>query len=275
MRRRPPNSLRADLDAPPTPFKAGVEAGIVERLRAAGCVFAEDEARLLVGEAKSPEQLGAMVARRIDGEPLEYIAGWAQFYELRIAVAPGVFVPRRRTEFLVAQAVSLAPPRALVLDLCCGSGVIGAALAARLDGAQVFATDVDPTAIACARHNIPDGQVFVGDLYDPVPTALRGRVDVLVANAPYVPTDEVALMPREAHLYELRAALDGGPDGLDLQRRVAAGAAAWLAPTGHLLIETSARQAPLTAEIMSDGGLSARVVHDSDLDATVVIGQRA
>ena len=245
---------------------------IVSTLRAAGCVFAEDEAKLLVDAAGTPDQLAQMVEQRVAGLPLEHVLGWAQFCGLRIAVDPGVFVPRRRTEFLALQAVALAPSRAVVVDLCCGSGAVGAALVAGGDVGQVHAVDIDPAAVACARQNLPAGQVYQGDLYDPLPADLRGQVDVLVANAPYVPTGAVGLLPREARIYEPRVALDGGTDGLDVQRRVAAGAGRWLAPGGHLLIETSEQQAAQTAEAFAHNGLRPRIVHSTDLDATVVIG---
>ncbi|MCW2633217.1 MAG: putative protein N(5)-glutamine methyltransferase [Pseudonocardia sp.] len=215
-----------------------------------------------------------MVDWRVAGTPLEQILGWAEFCGLRIVVEPGVFVPRRRTEFLVRQAADLAPPQAVVLDMCCGSGAVGAALAAALDGAEVHAADIDPAAVRCARRNLvaAGGQVYEGDLYEPLPAALRGRVDLLVANAPYVPTAAIALMPPEARDHEARVALDGGVDGLDVQQRVAASAPHWLAPSGHLLIETSQRQAPQTAEAFGRSGLIPRVVSSDELDSTVVIG---
>ncbi|MDT7565026.1 MAG: release factor glutamine methyltransferase, partial [Pseudonocardiales bacterium] len=164
---------------------------MVTRLRAAGCVFAEDEARLLISSARTPADLAAMVDRRVRGLPLEHVLGWAEFCGLRIAVDTGVFVPRRRTEFLVRQAASLARPGAVVLDLCCGSGAVGAALAATVERAEIHAVDIDPAAVLCARRNLAGGQVYEGDLYEPLPDALRGRVDVLVANAPYVPTEAI------------------------------------------------------------------------------------
>jgi release factor glutamine methyltransferase len=248
---------------------------IIARLRAAGCVFAEDEAQLLVSTARTPAELAAMLDQRVLGLPLEHVLGWAEFCGLRIAVDPGVFVPRRRTEFLVDQAAALAGsrPGVVVVDLCCGSGAVGAALAAVLDQVELYAADIDPAAVRCARRNIGSaGRVYEGDLYEPLPATLRGRVDVLVVNAPYVPTDKIGLLPPEARLHEPQVALDGGADGLDIQRRVAAAAAQWLAPGGHLLIETSERQATRTAEAVSLGGLIARTVGDDELDATVVIG---
>ncbi|MFD5746923.1 putative protein N(5)-glutamine methyltransferase [Streptomyces sp. NPDC127033] len=252
-------------DAPPS--------DVVARLRAAGCVFAEDEARLLVSAARTAEELAAMVARRADGLPLEHVLGWAEFHGLRIAVDPGVFVPRRRTEFLVDRAAALAPPGAVVVDLCCGSGALGAALAAALDGAELYAADIDPAAVRCARRNVPAGaRVYEGDLYAPLPAALRGRVDILLANVPYVPTEEVGLLPPEARIHEARGALDGGADGLDVLRRVTAGAPGWLAPGGSLLVETSERQAAGAAATFAANGLVPRVCSSDELYATVVIG---
>jgi release factor glutamine methyltransferase len=261
---------------------------IVTRLRSAGCVFAEDEARLLLSAARTPADLAAMVERRAAGLPLEHVLGSAEFCGLRIAVDPGVFVPRRRTEFLACQAVALvrldarpagqtlARPRAVVVDLCCGSGAVGAALVAALDRVELYAADIDPAAVHCAGRNLAaaGGQVYVGDLYEPLPASLRGRVDVLVANAPYVPTDAIGLLPPEARMYEAQVALDGGADGLDVVRRVIAAAPLWLARGGSLLVETSERQAPLTVETLTRNGLIPRVASSDELNATVVIGTR-
>jgi release factor glutamine methyltransferase len=225
--------------------------------------------------ARTPAELDAMVGQRAAGLPLEHVVGWAQFCGLRIIVAPGVFVPRRRTEFLVRQAALLiAGPGAVIVDLCCGAGAIGAALAAAVDRAEVHAADIDPAAIRCARRNLPGSHVYQGDLYDPLPARLRGRVAVLTANVPYVPSGQIGFLPPEARAYEPRTALDGGADGLDVLRRVAAGASGWLAPGGHLLSEISERQVPLAEAALAAGGLSARVVSSADLDATVVIGRR-
>ena len=252
---------------------------IITRLRAAGCVFADDEARLLVSAGKAPADLAASVERRVSGEPLEHILGWVDFAGLRIVVEPGVFVPRHRTEFLVRQAVLMATTtstRALVLDLCCGSGAVGVAVVAALDGAELHAADIDPAAVRCARRNLSPvgGRVYEGDLYDALPRELTGRINVLVANAPYVPTRHIRLLPPEARLHEARTALDGGPDGLDVVRRVATGAVRWLAPGGHLLVEVSPQQVPQVIEEYVRSGLVPRVAQNrsDDLDATVVVG---
>lgn len=255
------------------------EAGIVARLRAAGCVYAEAEAELLISAAATPADLADMVERRANGLPLEHVLGWAEFCGLRIAVAPGVFVPRRRSEFLVGQAVAGAPRgrMCVVVDLCCGSGAVGVAVATALGLAELHASDIEPAAVACARANVAavGGAAYEGDLYDPLPTALSGRVDVVVVNAPYVPSSEIGLMPAEARLHEPRVALDGGPDGVAIHRRVAAQAPSWLAPGGRLLIETSERQAPLTTAAITSAGLTATVFSDREMDATVVVGRAA
>ncbi|MBT2498870.1 putative protein N(5)-glutamine methyltransferase [Agromyces sp. ISL-38] len=255
-----------------------IEAAVVRRLRAAGCVFAEDEARLLLeasegaGAADAAAELERLVRRRVAGEPLEQLVGWAEFAGLRIHVEPGVFVPRRRTEFLAAEAGRLASEVAarsgglpVVVDLCCGTGAIGAAIADAASPIELVAADLDPAAVRAARRNLEPrgGLVVEGDLFDPLPERLRGRVDVLAVNAPYVPSDD----------HEARLALDGGGDGLDVHRRVAASAGLWLAPGGHLLIETSEEQAPVTAAIVRAGGLEERIVRSEETDSTVVIGR--
>jgi release factor glutamine methyltransferase len=252
------------------------DARIVTRLRAAGCVFAEDEARLLTASARDRAELEDLVGRRVSGQPLEHVLGWAEFGGLRVRVDPGVFVPRPRTEFLIDQAAALMPPGGVAVDLCCGSGALGAALAARVRLGELHATDIDPVAVRCAAGNIAaaGGLAYLGDLYEPLPRALRGRVDVLLANVPYVPTGEVALLPAEARLHEARVALDGGADGLDVARRVAAGAPGWLAPGGHLLIEASERQAPAAVAAFAEVGLAARLATSDEFAATVVIGAR-
>jgi release factor glutamine methyltransferase len=252
---------------------AAVPAGLVARLRAAGCVFAEDEAALLVGAAADDAELERMVGARVGGLPLEQVLGWAEFCGLRIAVTPTVFVPRRRTELLVRVALEVVRPGDVVVDLGCGSGAIAAALLAAEPSLDVYAVDVEPEAVACARRNLPPERVHEGDLYAALPTELQGRVALVAANAPYVPTDEIATMPPEARDHEARVALDGGPDGLDVQRRVIAEAPVWLAPGGVLLVETSRAQAPATAAAMRSAGLVPSVRRDPEIDATTAVGR--
>lgn len=253
-----------------------LESTVVSTLRTAGCVFAEDEARMLISAARTAEELAVMVRRRAGGLPLEHVVGWAAFAGLRIAVAPGVFVPRRRTEFLVQEAARLARPGAVVLDLCCGSGAVGVALAAALGEIELYAADLDPAAVRCARGNLAPvgGRVYEGDLFAPLPVTLRGRVELLAANVPYVPTGDVGFLPPEAREHEALIALDGGADGLDVLRRVTAEAAGWLAPGGSLLVETSERQVRAAVGIFAAAGLRPRVATSEELYAQVVVGAR-
>ncbi|GAA2233970.1 methyltransferase [Herbiconiux moechotypicola] len=283
---------------------AVADHGLVERLRAGGSVFAEEEAALLADAAGqgagSTERLEQLVSARVAGEPLEPLIGWAEFAGMRVIVDPGVFVPRRRTEWLAECAVQqvgavqsaaavAAPmaaavqvvgehearatgdPRAVVVDLCCGTGAVGAVVAART-GAEVYAADIDRVAVENARRNLPAERVYEGDLFEALPRSLRGRVDVLAVNAPYVPTAAIALMPSEARDHEPRVALDGGTDGLEVHRRVAADARDWLSASGALMIETSEPQADHTAALMQAAGLRAEIRRDDERDATVVIG---
>lgn len=249
---------------------------IVRKLRAAGCVFAEDEARLLMSSSKNTAELAELADRRVAGFPLEHIIGWADFCGLRIELDPGIFVPRQRTEFLVRQAVALTRPGDVVVDLCCGSGAVGAALVASMECIELHAVDIDPAAVQCARRNIQLGKGFVyeGDLYDPIPVQLYNRVNVIIANAPYVPTEAIKFMPTEARVHEARIALDGGVDGLDVQRRIVAEAPHWLTKGGFLLVETSEKQAPLTAELFAQYGLIPKWVRSEEQDTNVIIGIR-
>jgi release factor glutamine methyltransferase len=245
---------------------------LVTRLRAAGCVFAEDEAALLVGTGRTGEDLEALVVRRIAGEPLEQVLGWAEFDGLRVQVARGVFVPRRRSQLLVRVAVRLLARNATLVDLCCGTGALGAAISRRRPDVTVHGADLDPDAVACARRNL--AHVHEGDLFTALPHELRGRVDLVVANAPYVPTAAIALMPPEARDHEHRVALDGGLDGIDLHRRIAAEASAWLTDDGAVVIESSRSQAPQTAALLAARGFGTTVERDDELDGTAVVGRR-
>jgi len=251
------------------------ESAVAARLRSAGSVFAEDEARLLASSATNPLDLADMVERRVAGEPLEYILGWTEFCGMRIAVEPCVFVPRRRTEFLARCAAALCRPGSVVVDVCCGSGAVGAAVLASVPGIELYASDIDPAAVRCASRNLPPSKARVlhGDLFQPLPADIRGRVDLVVANAPYVPTGAIRMMPPEARLHEARIALDGGADGLDVHRRLAAEAAGWLAPGGSALVETSAAQAEQTAGLFIAAGFHSRIRRSRAHDATVIVAE--
>ncbi|WP_062519019.1 putative protein N(5)-glutamine methyltransferase [Demequina silvatica] len=246
------------------------------RLRAAGSVFAEDEATLIREAADGDDaRLEAMLARRIAGDPLEQVVGWVAFAGLRIPVAPGMFVPRRRTELVARLASAAAPPDGVVVDLCCGVGAIAVAVAAARPDVTVVAADVDPAAVALAAASLAPYRA--SSLVSDVDAALRhldGTVDVLAACPPYVPTAAIPLMPREARDHEPRRALDGGPDGARLQRAVLAASSRLLRPGGTVVVETSEALIGLTAEAAADEGLVVRVERDEELGAVVVVGRR-
>ncbi len=252
------------------------QSRIAARLRAAGSVFAEDEADLLLAEAKSDGTLESMIQQRVDGLPLEQIVGWAEFCGLRIKVVPGVFIPRPRSEFMVREAIKITHHGDSVVDLCCGSGALGLALIAAVPEIKLYATDIEPAAVVCARLNLDstNGQVFMGDLFDGLPTLIKGKVDLIMANAPYVPTESIEFMPQEARLYEPLVTLDGGVDGHAVQRRVAGTAVDWLAPGGQLIMETSQRQARATVAILEHSGFVVDAKYDPETDATLAIARK-
>jgi release factor glutamine methyltransferase len=245
----------------------------ISRLRAAGCVFAEDEADVLIEAASAGAPLAAMVRRRVAGEPLEQVVGYADFAGVRVRLRPGVFVPRVRSELLVRLGAAEVHPGALVVDLCCGSGALGLAVRHRVPGIVLHAADVDPAAVACARENLA-GNVHRGDLFQALPATLRGRIDLLLANVPYVATGHLPFLPAEARDHEPRTALDGGDDGLAVFRAVAAGAGEWLAPGGLLISEITEAQTGIASTIADGNGLTAAVATDDDLDARAILARR-
>ncbi len=216
---------------------------LVVRLSVAGCIAAEEEAGMLLEAADGdPAHLEALVRRRETGEPVEWIVGWAPFVELRVAMQPGVYVPRAQTEVLARRAAALVDPGGVAVDLATGSGAVALVLRRAVGpSGTVVATELDPVAAACARAN--GVTVFEGDLDEPLPPELEGRVDVVTANVPYVPTAALELLPRDVRNHEPARALDGGGDGLELVRRVLASAPRWLRPGGHVLIEIGPDQA--------------------------------
>ncbi|NTV39666.1 MAG: putative protein N(5)-glutamine methyltransferase [Demequinaceae bacterium] len=252
------------------------DAELVARLRAAGCVFAEDEAAALRSAARDGADLERMVARRIAGEPLEVVIGYAEFAGLRVPVAAGVFVPRVRTQLVARLAGELAPPSSTVVDLCCGSGAIAAAIAHARPDLTVWAADIDPAAVALAAHTLaPFGaHVLVSDMDSSLPDSLRGGVSVVASCPPYVPTGEVALLPAEARVHEPLAALDGGPSGVNMQSRVFQAALRLLKPGGICIVETSDHLSDATLDAAVAEGFTARLERDDHIDAVVVVARR-
>lgn len=278
------------LEANAPTVSAAALADAVLALRAAGCVFAEDEAEALGSAVADEAELAALVRRRAGGEPLEQVVGYADFGGLRVRLRPGVFVPRVRSELLARRGGEHADQTArhrrdgpvVVVDLCCGSGALGLAVTAHRPRTILYAADIDPNAVACARDNLRSAsgslagrlgeRVFHGDLFDALPDELIGTIDVLLANVPYVATRHIPLLPAEARDHEPRTALDGGADGLDVFRAVVGAAPRWLAPGGVLLSEITEAQVEAATAAVRAAGLRAEVAFDEDLEATVVLG---
>jgi release factor glutamine methyltransferase len=225
---------------------------VEERLRQAGCVAAEAEAVELLAGAPDERTLEGWIERRETGEPLAWIVGATTFCGVRVAVDLGVFVPRPQSEELARRAAATTPPRGRVADLCTGSGAVGAAVAHLARSTAVVGVDVDPRSARCAsRNGVP---TVVGDLG----AALRDRsFDVVVAVAPYVPTDQLVFLPADVRRFEPAHALDGGPDGLDTVRRIADDATRLLVARGTLLLEVGGEQAAHLSPQLAELGFAA------------------
>jgi release factor glutamine methyltransferase len=203
----------------------------------------------------------AAIERRAAGEPLQYVTGEMPFRHLVLQVRPGVFIPRPETEVLVDAVLehldSVGVDEPTVLDLCTGSGAIAVSIAYERSGARVHAVEIVPATADVARENAQRAgvaervTVLTGDLFAPVPADLRGMFDAVVSNPPYIPTADLAALPAEVAGFEPRVALDGGPDGLDVVRRIAEEASGWLKPGGVVVMETDTTCAKEAARILS------------------------
>ena len=228
-------------------------SAITERLAAAGCVAAADEAVVMVGAAPDAATLDDWLLRREDGEPPAWILGTTTFCGRTVRVDPGVYVPRAQSEELAHRAAAALPRHGRAVDLCTGSGAVAHHLLAEVPTASVVGIDLDPRAAACARRN--GVAVLLGDLGTPIRG--DGFVDVVTAVAPYVPTDELRLLPSDVRRHEPVVALDGGDDGLQLVRRVVAAAARLLRPGGLVLVEVGGDQDRLLAPTFDARGFGA------------------
>ena len=248
-------------------------ARVVQTLTEAGCVNASDEADMLIRSAAGDaDTLDDLVDRRSRGEPIAWLTGAITFCGVDLFVDPGVYVPRPHTEPLVRRAAARLPPAGLAVDLCTGAGAIPVVLAAAVPAARIVATELDDTAVRCARRN--GVEVFEGFLDDPLPRGFRHRVDVLTAVVPYVPTDSLRLLPRDVQTYEPRLALDGGVDGTDLLVEVVRRSAGWLRPGGSLLMELGGDQAEPIGRMLREVGFAALdVMTDEDGDPRAIYAQ--
>jgi release factor glutamine methyltransferase len=229
----------------------------------------------------------ALVVRRAAGVPTAYVVGHREFFGLDLAIDARVLIPRPETECLVEAVVDalLCRRDPLVVDVGTGSGAIAIALARALPGARLLATDVSCAALDVARKNAERCGVadriswFAGPGLDPLRRCeAEGRVDALACNPPYIPSAAVATLAEEVREWEPRIALDGGPDGLDLHRAVAGGAAFYLAPGGVLAMEVAALwdQARTVGGLIAATGAfgPARVIRDHADAERVVVAER-
>ena len=237
---------------------------VTETLARAGFVAAHGEAVELVARAAGDRGLlGQLVERRLTGEPLAWITGFAPFDGGWIGVDPGVYVPRWQSELVARRAADRLPPDGTAVDVCTGSGALARALMRRRPEARVLATDLDERAVACARGNGVDARH--GDLLDPLPPELLGRVDVVAGVVPYVPSPELPYLQRDTFTFETPLSYDGGADGLDVVRRVVHQSARWLRPGGAIVLELGGDQADaLGPELDALGYADARVIADDD-----------
>jgi release factor glutamine methyltransferase len=279
-------------------------ARVSARLAAAGVPTPRADARWLVehvlvvaGDPTAPAGaalLDELVARRAVREPLQLVLGTAAFRTVELVCRPGVFVPRPETEVLAGVAIDAAlqaGPTPVVAEPCTGTGAVACSLVAEVPGVRVIATDRDPAAVALATDNlrrvaaglagVPSAaprsswEVRQGDLLGPVDAALRGHLDVLVANPPYLPAADRGSWEVEVADHDPDAALVGGPDGHEVVDALLAAATTWLAPGGLVAIELDARRADDALRVAARTGLAdVRLVPDLAGAPRIVVGRR-
>jgi len=209
------------------------------------------------------EKFYAMVARRERREPIAYILGRKEFYSLEFEITPAVLIPRPETEFVVSAALEFmaGTPNARVLDIGTGSGAIAIAIAVNAPLASVTAVDISADAIAVAsrnaqRHRVEDRVTFRrGDCFDVLDGPALGSFDVIVSNPPYLDDAEIAALEADVRGFEPRVAMSAGASGLDILRRIAAGAPVHLVRGGDLIVEVAAGQAAAVAKLVEEAGL--------------------
>jgi release factor glutamine methyltransferase len=227
-------------------------------------------------DTRTAKLFGRALCQRCHGVPLQYLTGEQQFFDLVLGVAPGVFVPRPETEVLVERALDVVPEngRPAVIDVGTGTGAVALALKRFRPNARVLATDVSEDAVAVARANASrhalDMEVFIGDLLEPVPVDLRGAVDLIVSNPPYVTREEYDTLPKEVRS-EPYEALVGGTD---VHRRLASEAPGWLRPSGWLVVEIGAAQGSEVRDLFSNRFEAVEVLPDLAGRERVVRGRR-
>ncbi len=198
--------------------------------------------------------------RRLAGEPLQYVLGTAAFRRLELKVGPGVFIPRPETELVAEHAMARLPQGGVLVDLCTGSGAIALSVADERRDARVVATELSPTASLWATSNRESlglrVDVFEGDLFEPLPSDLAGRVDVVVSNPPYVDPSERSILPPDVVDHEPEEALFAPGEGTTLISRIASAAPGWLRRDGWLVLEIGASQGQAVTEILRGAGFA-------------------
>jgi release factor glutamine methyltransferase len=267
----------------PAPTAAQLIAQLTQRFAAAGVASPRVDARWLVRHALgwsaadltlsadrtlTGEQMAAvtpLAERRARREPLQLVLGWTSFRGHPLTVRPGVFIPRPETELLVDLVLAATPPGGVVVETCAGSGAIACAVAAERPDVHVVAIDRDPAAVALTTDNARALGVAVevhhGALLEPLPAALRGGVDVVVANPPYLAADELADLEPEVRRWDPRDALVAGETGHEASDALIASAPRCLAAGGWLMLELDERRASEAAGRAGRAGMTAVCTH--------------
>ena len=248
--------------------QAGLDCARQDALRLLAAVLGTDGLTLYVEprrsvEAEATARFRSLVSRRATHEPIQHIVGFEEFRGLRITVTPDVLIPRPEPEGLVERALELLAdgPDALVADIGTGSGAIACALAAARPDLEVLAVDQSLGALAVASDNVrrlglsSRVRLLAGDLLDPL-ASLSGSLDMIVANPPYLPSGVISTLPAEVERFEPHVALDGGPDGMRMLRRIISQAAGFLRPGAWLVMEIGEEQAGALASLMAAEGFS-------------------
>ena len=217
----------------------------------------------MIGDPEVPlgvaDRFRELVERRRSGEPLQYIEGTVEFGPLQLLADRRALIPRPETERLWELIVETADPDpGVIVDLCTGSGNLALALAHAFPNAEVYGVDISPAAISLATENAKRtglrASFLVGDLFDVLPEAIRGEVDLLVSNPPYVSTSGMDDLPAEVRDYEPAMALEAGPTGMAILKRIAGEAGRWLRPGGLLGCEIGETQGEASLRVFSAFG---------------------
>lgn len=274
------------LDDSTSIFEDHVNSEAARQLLATSLRVTEEELDDL-GPAYQParrerERYLALIARRAGGEPLPFLTGRIEFYGLDLRVAPGAFVPRPSSEFIVERAVKHLRRKRdpVVVDMCTGAGPIALAIADEFPDAEVFGADIDEGALKQGRRNakrleIANVALKQGDMYDALPKRLRGNIDLITAHVPYVPHGELDDLPAEVKDFEpLHTLTDQSHDGLFLMRATVAEAPAWLKPGGWLLLEMSDDMAPKARRLCRSAGFKDIATKHDEYKLSVVVEAR-